>query len=53
MIMIAFILLMIIVFEIEIKYILIFGILIFYLLGVIIQDKSNLLRLKGGVIIKS
>lgn len=53
MIMIAFILLMIIVFEIEIKYILIFGILIFYLLGIVIQDKSNLLRLKGGVIIKS
>ncbi|MCF7906664.1 MFS transporter [Patescibacteria group bacterium] len=53
MIMAAFILLMIIVFKIDIKYILIFGILIFYLLGVIIQDKSNLLRLKGGVIIKS
>jgi len=53
MIMIALILFMIIVFKINIKYILIFGILIFYLFGVLIQDKKNLIRLKGGIVLKS
>ena len=52
-IMIALILFIIIVFKIDIKYILIFGILTFYLLGVLIKDKKNLVRLKGGVILKS
>ncbi|MCF7795596.1 MFS transporter [Patescibacteria group bacterium] len=52
-IMVAFILFVITTFEIDLKYILIFGILIFYFLGTIIQDKTKLLRLKGGTIIKT
>lgn len=49
MIMTAFILFMIIVFKIDIKYILIFGIISFSLLGVLIQDKKPFVKLKGGL----
>jgi MFS family permease len=52
MIMTALILFMIIVFKIDIKYILIFGVLTFYLLGVLVQDKKKLIRLKGGIKLK-